>query len=332
MSDSHLEDFDPRKFVKGLSSAQLEMMAELYDEAAAGLRLLTRSGKSFKAPTGQDMLRVFQVAGSELLERLAPDVDPEDQPAADTEQTLWRGEDDEEADDGEQESKKRIPKNADSEWLRELGGEIQAKRKGLALPVVATVSEIRALFEAAAKESHRNYLIIRTLYASGIRREEVVNLRVADLYAERNILFIREGKWDKDRYVLIDADTSRLLLEYTRDFLLTDQIFDLSTRTINRVVNAAAEQTGLRQRFAAMGHKFHVHTLRHTYATHMYESGADLFLLKTLLGHLNLKVTRTYVHIGVKAFSDRYNQHHPLANGAPALTNLQDLDLQEDED
>lgn len=330
MSDSHLEDFDPRKFVKGLSSAQLEMMAELYDEAAAGLRLLTRSGKSFKAPTGQDMLRVFQVAGSELLERLAPALD--DQPTAATGQALWRGSDDEEGADDEKESKEEISISAGSEWLRELGSEILAKRKGLALPAVATISEIRALFEAAAKKSHRNYLIVRTLYASGIRREEVVNLRVADLYAERNILFIREGKWDKDRYVLIDSDTSRLLLEYTRDFLLTDQIFALSTRTINRVVNAAAEEIGLRQRFAAMGHKFRVHTLRHTYATHMYESGADLFLLKTLLGHLSLKVTRTYVHIGVKAFSDRYNQHHPLANGAPALTNLQDLDLQEDED
>ena len=150
------------------------------------------------------------------------------------------------------------------------------------------------------------------------------------LYFDKNIIFIRQGKWDKDRYVLIDQHTSDLLADYTRNFLYTDQVFDISTRTVNRIVNEAADQTGLRQRFEAMGRKFTVHTLRHSYATHMYQSGADLFLLKTLLGHLYLRVTKTYVHIGVEAFSERYLQYHPLANGSTVPRNPKDLEDDED--
>lgn len=296
------EPFDPRKFVKGLTSPQLEIMSELHDEAAAALRLLTRAGRTFQAPTGKDMLEVFKAAEPELLNRfaakLAEDDHDEHQPPE------WRSDD--------EPPKKGEPKTAEAEWNRELGYEIQAKRKGLPLPVVASPDDIQDLFDAT-KDHHRNYLIIRTLYASGARREELTNILVADLYPDRNIIFIRQGKYDKDRYVFIDEETSRLLAEYTKDFLLTDKIFDLSTRTINRVVNGAAEQTGLRQRLQAMGHNFTPHSLRHSYATHMYDNGADTFVLKTLLGHLFLKTTKTYVHIGINALSDRYFRNHPLA-------------------
>ena len=320
------EAFDPAKFVKGLPSAQLEIMSELHDEAALALRLLTRAGETFQAPTGRDMLKVFQAAGPELIERFAVRLNDDDEEQADKEQPSdeprWRS-------DHSTKSKKRIPPTAEAEWRRELGHEIQAKRKGLPLPVAPTPKDIQDLFEAT-KDHQRNYLIIRTLYASGVRREELTNIRVADLYPDRNIIFVRQGKYDKDRYVFIDEETSRLLADYTKDFLLTDPIFDLSTRTINRVVNAAAEKTGLRQRLQAMGHNFTPHSLRHAYATHMYEQGADTFVLKTLLGHLFLRTTKTYVHIGIKALSDRYFNNHPLAQKTsrpgrpPSLEELED--------
>jgi malonyl CoA-acyl carrier protein transacylase len=74
--DQHTpEAFDPAKFVKGLPSAQLEIMSELHDEAALALRLLTRAGETFQAPTGRDMLKVFQAAGPELIERFAVRLD-----------------------------------------------------------------------------------------------------------------------------------------------------------------------------------------------------------------------------------------------------------------
>lgn len=299
------EPFDPRKFVKGLSSEQLEALSELHGEAAAGLRLLARAGELYEAPTGRDILKVFQVAESEILERLADRLDDEDYENEDesSDSPQWRS---------GPPTQKRIPKTAESEWIRELGHEIQAKRTGLPLPAVATHEDIQALLDAT-KDHPRNHLIIRTLYASGIRREELTNLKVADLYLDRNIIFVREGKYDKDRYVLIDDETSRLLADYTRNFLLTDQVFDLSTRTINRVVNGAAKKIGLRQRFKAMGHNFTVHSLRHACATHMYEEGADILFLQTVLGHLFLSTTQKYIHMGVGLLVEQYKESHPLA-------------------
>ena len=326
--DQHTpEAFDPAKFVKGLPSAQLEIMSELHDEAALALRLLTRAGTTFQAPTGRDMLKVFQAAGSELLERFSVHLDEEEQsPDPENEQQPnlpeWRS--------AQPTTRKRIPPTSEAEWRRELGHEIQAKRKGLPLPVVPTPKDIHDLFEAT-KDHQRNHLIIRTLYASGVRREELTNIRVADLYPDRNIIFVRQGKYDKDRYVFIDEETSRLLADYTKDFQLTDQVFDLSTRTINRVVNAAAEKTGLRQRLQAMGHNFTPHSLRHAYATHMYDNGADTFVLKTLLGHLFLRTTQTYVHIGINALSDRYFHNHPLARKTSRPGRPQSLEELEDE-
>ena len=189
---------------------------------------------------------------------------------------------------------------------------------------LARLEEAQRVREEAATE-------MRGLYEEACRREELTNIRVADLYPDRNIIFVRQGKYDKDRYVFIDEETSRLLADYTNDFQLTDQIFDLSTRTINRVVNAAAEKTGLRQRLQAMGHNFTPHSLRHAYATHMYDNGADTFVLKTLLGHLFLRTTKTYVHIGIKALSDRYFNNHPLAQKTPRPGRPPSLEELEDE-
>jgi integrase len=312
MADPTPEPFDPKKFVKGLKSAQLEIMSELHDETAAALRLLTHAGKTFQAPTGKDMLEVFKAAEPELLNRFAAKLDNDDAQVIDG-QISWRSDTDQ-----PDQPEKRIPKTPQAEWRRELGHEIEERRSGLALPVVATPDEIQDLFNVYKGEHHRNYLILRTLYASGARREELTNILVADLYPERCIIFIRRGKYDKDRYVFIDQETSALLADYTRDFLLTDKIFDLSTRTINRVVNAAGKQTGLRQRLQAMGRNFSPHSLRHSYASHMYDNGSDTFAIQTLLGHIYLKTTKTYVHIGINALSDRYFQSHPLAAKGPS--------------
>lgn len=314
-----IENFSPHKFVKGLPSDQLEVLSEFQDEAASILALLTHSGKKYRAPNVRQMIQVFLAAESELASRIAVPYEPvplDDQPPA------WRFEptepthgDEVEQPTPNQGGAPQIPRNGDSEWKRELAGEIRESRTGLALPTMVTIQEIRAIFQAT-KDHPRNHLIVRVLYASGIRREELVHLKVADIYFERNVLFIRRGKYDKDRYVLIDQETTDHLRTYTKDKLLTDQVFDISTRTVNRIVNEAAEQAGVRQRMQAIGRTFTPHSLRHAYATHMYESGADLFILKTLLGHVFLKVTKTYVHLAMNSLVERYQRHHPLASGS----------------
>ena len=91
-----------------------------------------------------------------------------------------------------------------------------------------------------------------------------------------------------------------------------DQVFDLGDNQIRRRVRKYAKDTGLYQRYNAIGRLFNPHSLRHSWATHMYEGGADLFLLQQLLGHRYLSTTRRYVSIGVGLLRDRYQAAHPL--------------------
>ena len=84
-------------------------------------------------------------------------------------------------------------------------------------------------------------------------------------------------------------------------------------------------------RYDAQDRSFTSSSLRHAYATHMYEQGADTFVLKTLLGHLFLRTTKTYVHIGIKALSDRYFNNHPLAQKTPRPGRPPSLEELEDE-
>lgn len=343
-----LEAFCPSKFVKGIPSEDLAVIAEFAGEFESQLRLLSQAGKSFAAPTGKDMLLVFKAAESELIDRFTVQVEPETveppdngarvPPALDNDVDLAT-----------------LPRTSDSEWILELGHEIpkpsdkdddaeasdddepkKKKARGLKLPAILTPKEIQTMFDFAKSDErngHRNYLILRVLYASGVRREELVNILVADLYPDRNIIFVRSGKADKDRYVLIDAETARLLTEYTRTFPLESPIFPLSLKTINRIVTGTAEESGVNKRLVAMGRNFTPHAFRHCFATHMYESGADLFLLKTLLGHLFLSVTKTYVHVGINVLSDGYQRHHPLALELPQFRPDRTRDLaQLDED
>ena len=340
------EAFDPSKFVQGLPSEHLAIIAEFADEADTQLRLLSRAGKNFQAPSGKDMLLVFKAAEIELSSRFS--VEPDAPDARELPQKY-----------NDYAEKNHLPTTSASEWVREMRDEVLApaqadsgkdssdddnedsgtgkkKRKGMRLPAIATPNQIHKMFDVTAHHP-RNHLVVRVLYASGIRRQELVDLLVADLYLDRNILFVRGGKADKDRYVLIDDETSRLLREYTRELRLEDKVFNVSTRTINRIVDEAAELSGAEARFKAMGRKFTVHSLRHCFATHMYESGADLFLLKTLLGHLFLNVTKMYVHVGVRALTRSYQRCHPLARNDTPPQDIPQRDnelvqLEDDED
>jgi len=296
-----LEEFSAEKFVRGLNPQQLEFLSEFYDQAEEQLAMLASGTETYKAPTGKEMLQVFKAAEYELMNRnLLISHALDDEKDGSTQHTT-----------------------AKREWFDELLHEIpqeqmqKGKREGLRLPATPTRNEIQELLRAALADSRngeRNHMVVRLLYASGIRRNEVINIIKADLYLDRNVIFIRSGKSDKDRYVLIDQDTSNLLRSYTKDMELGAAIFDLSKRTINRIVDRAVKDSGLKARYDAMGRDFTVHSLRHAYATHMYEAGADIFLLKTLMGHYSLSVTKMYIHVGVGLLSERYSETHPLAH------------------
>ena len=203
------------------------------------------------------------------------------------------------------------------ERFDELGGEVkEVEKNSRRLPAVLALRELKHLFQtvrqARGVKARRDYLILRTLYATGCRRSELENILYADLKLPEQQIFIRDGKWNKDRYVLIDKQTASLLEEYTAAHTDEMPLFDIEDRQINRRVVHWGEKSGIAQRYDAQERSFTAHSLRHCFATHMWENGADLYTLRELLGHRYLSTTKFYVSIGVGKLLGDYEKTHPL--------------------
>ena len=276
------EEFDPAKFVRGLPEPHLEVLSEFAEDAQVNLRALARSSKFHKEPTATQFLQIFTSASAELAVK--------------------------------EKKRARAHRNTRHEWGQELGLEVTAEeKKGTRLPGFISHEELEAMLEDGKKSSKRDHMIIRLLYSAGFRRSELTRLLVADIDFTEGKIFVRAGKGDKDRYAIVDPGTLRLLAAYTQGFPLNAQIFDISDRTVLRVVKRAAEAAGVTARFAAMGRRFTAHSLRHAYATHLYEAGMDPFELKELLGHTYLSATLKYVHTSLASIRDSYHACHPLS-------------------
>ena len=200
------------------------------------------------------------------------------------------------------------------EWSDELAREVPEDEKHeRRLPAVPTRDELRQLLKAA-EVKRRDHLIIRLFYSTGVRRAELAAITLADLQLREQKIFIRSGKGDKDRYALVDQATAAMLERFVYGRALDDPVFDVGDDRMNDIVKEYAKDLGLLQRFEAMGRRFSAHCLRHAFATHLWESGIDLFILKDLLGHQFLSTTQKYVQIGIGKALDDYNAHHPLAD------------------
>lgn len=168
-------------------------------------------------------------------------------------------------------------------------------KKPKTLPAVLSTDEVARLFGAVNDPRHR--LLLQTAYAAGLRVSEVVALRVSDIDSQRMLLHVHAAKGHKDRLVPLSA----LLLERLRDYwrrwrprrwLFPGQMPDtpISIGQVQRICRQAV-------RTAAITKKASMHTLRHSYATHLLESGTDLATLQKLLGHNQLSTTLRYTHI-----------------------------------
>jgi site-specific recombinase XerD len=163
------------------------------------------------------------------------------------------------------------------------------------LPCVLSRDEVQSLF--AATTPGRDRMLLRTAYACGLRVSELVHLHIQDIDSARMVLHLRQAKGLKDRLVPL----SPLLLAELRDYwqryrpvnwLFPGQDGDshLSIAWVQRVCHKAVLRTGLTK-------KASMHTLRHSYATHLMEAGVDLLTLQRLLGHRNLQTTSRYIHV-----------------------------------
>lgn len=175
------------------------------------------------------------------------------------------------------------------------------------LPVVLSREEVKALLEATTNVRDRT--IWMTMYAAGLRIHETVQLRVADIDSEQMRLLVRNGKGRKDRYTVLTESLLAQLRHHWKVYRPQEWLFfgrdpaqPLLVRTVQRNFKTAKETAGIRKDITP-------HSLRHSFATHLMENGANLLYIKDLLGHRSLKSTLIYLKITKDGF-DRL--HHPL--------------------
>lgn len=164
-------------------------------------------------------------------------------------------------------------------------------------PEVYSIPEVdRLLIEGTRELRERAFLA--TVYSAGLRLNEACHLRVKDLIGERHQIRVVQGKGNKDRYTILSDRLLELLRDYWKAYQPGEWLFPtrgdltkpMSDCTGQRIYNRAVERSGIQRRGG-------IHTLRHTFATHLLEAGVNLPTLQRLLGHGNLGTTAGYLHI-----------------------------------
>jgi site-specific recombinase XerD len=163
------------------------------------------------------------------------------------------------------------------------------------LPAVLSRAEVTQLLALVPQPVER--LILQTTYACGLRASEVLSLRVADIDSSRMLLWVRQGKGGKDRGVPLSPALLEALRAHWQRLRPTDWLFPGQTPTGRRSLGAL--QRVVRRAVLAAGFtkKVSLHTLRHSYATHLLEAGVDLITIQRLLGHRDLQTTARYIHL-----------------------------------
>jgi len=176
--------------------------------------------------------------------------------------------------------------------------DLPSPRRPKKLPTVLSQNEVARLLASAGNLFH--YAIVMTLYSTGLRRAELARLRVTDIDSERMILHVHQGKGNRDRDVPLTPKLLETLRTYWRwkkpqTWLfpregMADAEQPISTKSVYFAVQESAKRAGLQKPVSP-------HTLRHSWATHLLENGADLRTIQMLLGHADLEHTTVYLHM-----------------------------------
>jgi integrase/recombinase XerD len=162
------------------------------------------------------------------------------------------------------------------------------------LPVILSKSEVKRIFDCITNLKHK--AILSTIYSAGLRLSEVVNLKIADIDSERNLIYVRGGKGRKDRTTILSVALIALLRKYFKEFKPRIWLFEgqnggkYSKRSVQEIFYSSLKK-------AKIDKKASVHTLRHSFATHLLEQGEDLRFIQKILGHKNSKTTEIYTHV-----------------------------------
>ena len=174
------------------------------------------------------------------------------------------------------------------------------------LPVVLSVEEVTRLLEAAS--GLRDKAALSVAYGAGLRASEVVHLKVDDVDSQRMVIRVEQGKGRKDRYAMLSPKLLNLLRSWWREGRAKSKILPggwlfpgqnpvnpMSTRQLNRICHMVVAEAGIDKRVS-------MHTLRHSFATHLLEQKVDIRVIQVLLGHKKLETTALYSQVAKTAF------------------------------
>jgi site-specific recombinase XerD len=165
------------------------------------------------------------------------------------------------------------------------------------LPNVLSEEDVIKILKSVENLKHKAVLYL--IYSAGLRISEAINMRITDIDSARKMVLIRDGKWKKDRRSLLSDKTIKLLREYYKAYKPKEWLFEgekggqYTIRSIQKVFHNALHKGGIFK-------KATVHTLRHSFATHLLERGTDIRYIQSLLGHSSSKTTEIYTHITKK--------------------------------
>lgn len=171
---------------------------------------------------------------------------------------------------------------------------VERPNRSYSLPIVFSLAEVEKLLRSVTNAKHKAMLAL--IYSSGLRCGELINLRIADVDSNRMVLFIRSAKGNKDRVVPLSATALSILRLYYKQYRPKVYLFNgdgslqYSSSSLRRVFHKAKDKAGIMK-------KSSLHTLRHSYATHLLESGVNLRYIQEILGHSSPKTTQIYTHV-----------------------------------
>jgi len=181
---------------------------------------------------------------------------------------------------------------------------IDRPKKEKTLPTVLNEEEIKLLLNKTENLKHKAILMMA--YSAGLRLGELINLKIKDIDSKRMQIRVEQAKGKKDRYTILSSKMLAILREYFSRYKPKEWLFEgekggkYSARSIQKVVKLSATKAGIKKNVG-------VHTLRHTFATHLLENGTDLRYIQSLLGHESSKTTEIYTHITTKGFDQIKN-------------------------
>lgn len=203
----------------------------------------------------------------------------------------------------------------------EMKRHMQFRRAPRKLPAVLSVEEVGDILAAAPGPGLKYRAALGISYGAGLRAAEVCHLRVQDIDSDRMMIHVEEGKGGRDRKAMLSPGLLNLLRDYWREarpegwlFPGLPRVNPISPRQLNRAFASAKHMAGV-TRSATL------HTLRHSFATHLLEAGTDVRVIQVLLGHTKLTTTARYTHVATKTIQNTVSPFERLKD-------LQDLTLQ----